>query len=271
MPTTNFYAVSQDYFTTMGIPLLRGRGIAASDGPDTERVVVISDTLATRVLRHGGPRRAAASRPPGPQRRLRTHRRRRRRRQAVRSGRHDDVAGVRARAAARVFRGEHPRRAVNARDVRRRRRASRPCPHARPEPAGGHSADDGVGARRVDWIAALHGRTSGCVRRGGAPARGDWRLRPRLVHGGPASPGDWPPHRAGRAATSVLGLVFRQGLGLDPRWDRPRAWRRVSGGRDSSGASSSKWRRATPSRSAWRQRCSCWPRSSRAMRRRGGR
>lgn len=48
MPNTNFYAVSPEYFQTMGIPLLRGRGILPSDGPDTPRVVVVSRTLADR-------------------------------------------------------------------------------------------------------------------------------------------------------------------------------------------------------------------------------
>jgi putative ABC transport system permease protein len=50
MPSTNFYAVSPAYFQTMGIPLLRGRGIENTDGPGTPRVVVISATLAAKYF-----------------------------------------------------------------------------------------------------------------------------------------------------------------------------------------------------------------------------
>jgi putative ABC transport system permease protein len=36
------------YFSSLGIPVLRGRGIEASDGPEDPRVVVISETAASR-------------------------------------------------------------------------------------------------------------------------------------------------------------------------------------------------------------------------------
>ena len=47
-PSTNFYAVSPGYFRAMGIPLLRGRDILASDVDGGQRVAVISKTLADR-------------------------------------------------------------------------------------------------------------------------------------------------------------------------------------------------------------------------------
>jgi putative ABC transport system permease protein len=50
LPSTNFYAVGPAYFHTLGIPLLRGRGIAGTDGPGTPRVTVISRTLAERYF-----------------------------------------------------------------------------------------------------------------------------------------------------------------------------------------------------------------------------
>jgi putative ABC transport system permease protein len=49
-PSTNFYAVSPGYFTTMGIPLLQGRGPAPTDTAGTPRVAVISQSLAARYF-----------------------------------------------------------------------------------------------------------------------------------------------------------------------------------------------------------------------------
>jgi putative ABC transport system permease protein len=49
-PSTNFYAVSPDYFKTMGIPILQGRGITAQDTASSARVAVISQTIATRFF-----------------------------------------------------------------------------------------------------------------------------------------------------------------------------------------------------------------------------
>ena len=47
-PSTNFYAVTPGYFKAMGITLLRGRTIEASDVTGGERVSVISQSLAKR-------------------------------------------------------------------------------------------------------------------------------------------------------------------------------------------------------------------------------
>ncbi len=48
-PSADRYAVSPDYLRTMGIPILRGRGIEPSDGPDSAPVVLVNDTLARRL------------------------------------------------------------------------------------------------------------------------------------------------------------------------------------------------------------------------------
>jgi len=47
-PSTNATArmVTEDYFTTLGVPLLRGRGFTPSDLPDTEKVAVVNQTFA---------------------------------------------------------------------------------------------------------------------------------------------------------------------------------------------------------------------------------
>ncbi|MEJ2185412.1 MAG: ABC transporter permease [Gemmatimonadota bacterium] len=42
--------VDPDYFRTMRIPLIEGRGIRASDGPDAPRVAVLSETAAQRFF-----------------------------------------------------------------------------------------------------------------------------------------------------------------------------------------------------------------------------
>jgi putative ABC transport system permease protein len=47
-PSANFYAVTPDYFTAMGIPLLRGRLLRAGDVSGAERVCVISKAFADR-------------------------------------------------------------------------------------------------------------------------------------------------------------------------------------------------------------------------------
>jgi predicted permease len=41
-----YYRVSENYFTSMGIPLKSGRSFSSSDGPETAPVVVISENLA---------------------------------------------------------------------------------------------------------------------------------------------------------------------------------------------------------------------------------
>lgn len=48
-PGAQRYAVTPGYLRTIGIPLLRGRDIAASDREDAPRVVVINQTMATKL------------------------------------------------------------------------------------------------------------------------------------------------------------------------------------------------------------------------------
>jgi putative ABC transport system permease protein len=48
-PYVHSHIVSANYFEVMGIPIERGRGFAATDGPDNRRVVVVSRRLADRL------------------------------------------------------------------------------------------------------------------------------------------------------------------------------------------------------------------------------
>ncbi|MBA3555762.1 MAG: ABC transporter permease, partial [Gemmatimonadales bacterium] len=48
-PASNLEPVMPNYFRTLGIPILRGRGFALSDGGDAPPVVVVSQTLARRA------------------------------------------------------------------------------------------------------------------------------------------------------------------------------------------------------------------------------
>jgi putative ABC transport system permease protein len=50
MPILRSQIVSIDYFQTLGIPLLRGRLFDERDGPDKEKVVVVSDEFAARFF-----------------------------------------------------------------------------------------------------------------------------------------------------------------------------------------------------------------------------
>jgi predicted permease len=54
-PSANFYAVTQGYFKAMRIPILRGRGIEATDTAATQRVTVISKSLADRFFGNADP------------------------------------------------------------------------------------------------------------------------------------------------------------------------------------------------------------------------
>jgi putative ABC transport system permease protein len=47
-PLAEMNVVSESYFQTLGIPLLRGRGFTRADGPDAPRVVIIDDGFAHR-------------------------------------------------------------------------------------------------------------------------------------------------------------------------------------------------------------------------------
>jgi len=46
---TEYRLASEDYFSAVGIPLLRGRVFERSDGPDAQRVAVVSEALAERL------------------------------------------------------------------------------------------------------------------------------------------------------------------------------------------------------------------------------
>jgi len=53
--STNYYAVSSDYFKAMGIPLLRGRVFTEQDTRNSTRVAVISESMAKRVFPNEDP------------------------------------------------------------------------------------------------------------------------------------------------------------------------------------------------------------------------
>ncbi|HUP43019.1 MAG TPA: ABC transporter permease, partial [Thermoanaerobaculia bacterium] len=53
-PRAELRAVSPGFFRTAGIPILEGRGLEETDGPDGPRVVVIDRTLAERHWPGGG-------------------------------------------------------------------------------------------------------------------------------------------------------------------------------------------------------------------------
>jgi predicted permease len=50
---TNFRAVSEDFFVTLGIPLKAGRRLEASDGPGTPPVMVVNEAFAQRYFPGG--------------------------------------------------------------------------------------------------------------------------------------------------------------------------------------------------------------------------
>jgi putative ABC transport system permease protein len=49
-PEVEFRRAVHDYFTAMGIPLLRGRTFTSEDGPDAPRVAVINERMAQRLM-----------------------------------------------------------------------------------------------------------------------------------------------------------------------------------------------------------------------------
>lgn len=51
--TTYFRIVTQDYFKTLGVKIVKGRGFEPSDGPTAERVVVINEALAAKYFPGG--------------------------------------------------------------------------------------------------------------------------------------------------------------------------------------------------------------------------
>ena len=48
--STNYYSVSADYFKAMGIPLIRGRLLTATDTKDSPHVAVINETMAKKMF-----------------------------------------------------------------------------------------------------------------------------------------------------------------------------------------------------------------------------
>ncbi|HWP42569.1 MAG TPA: ABC transporter permease [Blastocatellia bacterium] len=50
VPSANYYAVSPDYFVTMGIPLLKGRFFTEADMAESPRVAIINETMARRYF-----------------------------------------------------------------------------------------------------------------------------------------------------------------------------------------------------------------------------
>jgi putative ABC transport system permease protein len=48
--STNYYAVSADYFNTMGIRILKGRSFTAHDTKDSPRVAIINETMARKFF-----------------------------------------------------------------------------------------------------------------------------------------------------------------------------------------------------------------------------
>ena len=55
LPEVQFRRAMHDYFETMGIPIRKGRGFEAGDGPAAPRVAVINETMARRVFPNQDP------------------------------------------------------------------------------------------------------------------------------------------------------------------------------------------------------------------------
>jgi putative ABC transport system permease protein len=49
-PMAHFFMVSPEYLPVMGMPVVRGRGLSASDGATTARVLVVGETFAQRAF-----------------------------------------------------------------------------------------------------------------------------------------------------------------------------------------------------------------------------
>jgi putative ABC transport system permease protein len=55
LPSTNYYAVTPDYFPAMGIPLVRGRLFTEQDNAKSPRVAIINETLAKQFFPNEDP------------------------------------------------------------------------------------------------------------------------------------------------------------------------------------------------------------------------
>jgi predicted permease len=65
-PTSHFLEVSPDYFTTLGIPVVKGREFTNRDAVDAPRVVVINEAMARREFPDRDPLGQRISFGPGP-------------------------------------------------------------------------------------------------------------------------------------------------------------------------------------------------------------
>ena len=54
-PTVYYDVVSRDFFGTLRVPVVRGRGFSASDRQDAPRVAIVSQTFAERFWPNGDP------------------------------------------------------------------------------------------------------------------------------------------------------------------------------------------------------------------------
>jgi putative ABC transport system permease protein len=54
-PHGDYWVITPDYFRAMGIPLLQGRTFSEHDGPDSPRVVIVDETLASRYFSRENP------------------------------------------------------------------------------------------------------------------------------------------------------------------------------------------------------------------------
>jgi predicted permease len=54
-PVVELRYITPSYFDALGIPILSGRGFTEADVPDSERVIIVNETLATRYFRGVNP------------------------------------------------------------------------------------------------------------------------------------------------------------------------------------------------------------------------
>ena len=155
-PDAEVRVATPDYFPTMGIRIVKGRGFTDLDRDGGAKVLLLTETAAKSLPGRGSARQARDVRhrtPPGRHTRRR-HRRYRRGREAVVTGRRDAAAVLGSvRPVADVV---HERRAAHhARSAGRRRGRARGDQAARSRPRGGAGEDARRRAGRVRRPAAL--------------------------------------------------------------------------------------------------------------------